>query len=281
MKEIVWRCRSQTLTLGQTTCVMGILNVTPDSFSDGGAFFNPANATDRAIRMLEEGARIVDIGGESTRPGAQAVDAEEECRRVLPVVEALARRGAGLISVDTSKAVVAERALAAGAHIVNDVTALTGDPAMLSVVRRYGAGVVLMHMQGSPRTMQADPRYDNVVADIKAYLAGRLRDLTRSGLDPLTLAVDPGICFGKTVAHNLDLLRHLEELAELDRPILVGASRKSFLGKITGRDTSDRLAASLAAHAFAVLRGAHLLRVHDVKESCDLARILDTLKATG
>ena len=253
---------------------MGILNVTPDSFSDGGRFLSPDAAVEHALRMARDGARILDIGGESSRPGAEAVSVEEELDRVIPVIERLASRYDGCLSVDTTKAVVAEQALAAGAHIINDITALTGDPGMPDVARRYGAGVVLMHMQGQPRTMQVAPHYGDVLAEVVAYLGQRVSDLVLLGLDRSCLAVDPGICFGKTLEHNLELLRGLPTLARLGCPVVVGVSRKSFLGRLTGRETGDRLVPSLIALAYAAVRGAHILRVHDVKESCEVARLL-------
>jgi dihydropteroate synthase len=232
--------------------------------------------------MAHEGADILDVGGESTRPGAAPVPWEDELARVLPVVDGLRRelRGAEppLISVDTRKAAVAERALAAGADMVNDVTALTGDPAMAETVRRAGAGAVLMHMRGDPATMQQDPRYGDVADEVSAYLRRRVDELASQGLDPAVLAVDPGIGFGKTQAHNLELLARLDAVVAGGRPVVVGLSRKSFLGRITGRETNERLAASLAGLAFAVLRGAHVLRVHDVKESVDAAKVLAALR---
>jgi len=254
--------------------VMGILNVTPDSFSDGGRYAATEAAIAHARQMLEDGADILDVGGESTRPGALPVAADEELRRVIPVIEAVHRETGAVISVDTSKAAVAEEALRRGARIINDVTAFTGDAAMAGVARRHGAGVVLMHMLGEPRTMQADPRYGDVVAEVAGYLGRRMDELEAAGLDRETMAVDPGIGFGKTVEHNVSLLAHLDRLLALGRPVVVGASRKSFLGKLTGREVGDRLPASLGAAAYAILRGASVIRVHDVKESCDVARLM-------
>ncbi len=271
---MIWACRDRVLTLGPEAGIMGILNVTPDSFSDGGCFLSHDAAIQRGLIMAEEGALILDVGGESSRPGAQGVTVEEELRRVVPVIAELARQTTCLISIDTTKAAVAEQALIAGAHIINDITALTGDPAMAGVAQRAGAGVVLMHMQGTPRTMQVQPGYRDVVAEVRDYLAGRLRVLLDLGLAREAMVVDPGLGFGKTVEHNVDLLRGLPLLSALHRPVLVGVSRKSFLGVLTGRPVSDRLAPSLAALAFAVQRGAHLLRVHDVKESCEVVRLL-------
>lgn len=278
-----WRCRDRVLRLDGRPLIMGILNVTPDSFSDGGLHPTPALAIERGAAMARDGADIVDVGGESTRPGAAAVPADEEIRRIAPVVEGLsaalraeaATRGGppALISIDTRKAAVAEAALAAGASLINDVTALAGDPAMAGLARGYGTGVVLMHMRGDPATMQKDPRYADVAAEVTDYLAARLRALSDAGLDPETLAVDPGIGFGKTAEHNIVLLASLDRLRSCGRPVVVGASRKSFLGKLTGRDVNERLAGSLAALTLAAAAGAHVLRVHDVKESVDAVRV--------
>lgn len=259
--------------------MMGVLNVTPDSFSDGGAYLNPEAAIARGVQMAREGADILDIGGESSRPGATPVPAAEEIRRIEPVVAALARETACLISVDTMKAAVAEVALRAGAHIINDITALRGDPDMPDVARTYGAGVVLMHMQGTPQTMQDAPRYDDVVQEILAFLRERARAAAAAGIETERLAFDPGIGFGKTVEHNVTLISNLEAFAALGRPLLIGVSRKRFLGVLTGREVHDRLLPSLAAMAFALARGAHILRVHDVKESCEVARLIGILRS--
>lgn len=281
---LVWRCRDRDWVLGRTPRVMGILNVTPDSFSDGGRFRLTEAAVRHGLDLARDGADIVDVGGESTRPGAAAVPVEEELARVIPVIEELARAFASgpgegpLLSIDTRKALVAERALAAGACIVNDVTALTGDPAMPEVVRRQGAGAVLMHMRGDPTVMQQNPVYGDAAGDIAGYLAQRVEALTAAGLDRATLAVDPGIGFGKTVEHNLQLLARLERLTALGRPVVVGLSRKSFLGKLTGRETPERLAASLGGLAVAVWNGAHVVRVHDVRESVDVVRVAVALR---
>ena len=255
--------------------VMGILNVTPDSFSDGGQHFDLANAVARARQMADEGADIIDIGGESTRPGATAVSAEEEIRRVVPVIEQISDL---LVSVDTTKAIVAERALAAGARIVNDISALQSDAEMLPVVRNSGAGVVLMHMQGTPTTMQDNPRYVDVVQEVRKFLAERITATVTGGVKKSQIAVDPGIGFGKTVEHNRQLLAGLEQFAALGCPILVGASRKSFIGQLLNRPAAERLPGSLAAAAWAVLHGAKILRVHDVAETVDIVRLLAALR---
>lgn len=278
---VVWRCRDRLVRCGSRPLIMGILNVTPDSFSDGGQFGTVEAAIHHGLAMAEQGADIIDVGGESTRPGAAVVPEAEELQRVGPVIASLCRTfGAGgpLVSVDTRKAAVAEQALADGARIINDVTALTFDPRMTEVARRHQAGVVLMHMQGDPGTMQQDPRYADVAADVSAYLAGRLAALEQQGLDPERLALDPGIGFGKTVRHNVQLLARLQALARCGRPVLVGLSRKSFLGKLTGREANDRLAGSLAGLVYAALRGAHILRVHDVRESVDAVKVLAALR---
>jgi dihydropteroate synthase len=246
--------------------VMGVVNVTPDSFSDGGVNFDPDDAAASARRMLEEGAAIVDVGGESTRPGSEGVTADEELRRVLPVLERLA--GAVPVSIDTSKAEVARAAIAAGAELVNDVTALRADPELAGVVADSGTYLCLMHMLGEPRTMQVDPRYDDVVSEVAAFLDERLRFAVAAGIAEERICLDPGIGFGKTVEHNFELIRRLDELAALGRPILVGISRKSSLGKLLGdpQATTGTAAASVGAAIAAYERGATILRVHDVRE---------------
>ena len=246
--------------------LMGIVNVTPDSFSDGGRFLECDAAIEHGRRLVGEGAEIIDVGGESTRPGAEPVSAEEELRRVQPVIEGLGEAGTGAqISIDTTKANVARAALDAGASLVNDVSALRGDREMAGVVADSGAECCLMHMLGEPRTMQRDPRYDDVVDDVKAFLAARLEFAVREGIGERRVLLDPGIGFGKTVAHNLELLRRLDELSELGRPIVIGTSRKSFLGRIAGeRGDRERLAGTLASNVLALERGASVFRVHDV-----------------
>lgn len=276
----VWKCRDLVLASRDAPFVMGILNVTPDSFSDGGRFTNPGQAIEAGLRLIEEGADLLDIGGESTRPGAAAVAEADEIARVAPVIEGIRRlRPGARMSVDTTKAAVAERALAAGASIINDVSALTADPAMAAVARAWGAGVVLMHMLGTPRTMQDSPRYEDAVREVGAYLSGRRAALEAAGMDADRLALDPGIGFGKTVEHNLELLAHLDAFAAAGRPVVVGVSRKSFIGRLTGRDAGSRLAGSLAAAAFCALNGASVLRVHDVAETVDAVRMLKALRA--
>jgi dihydropteroate synthase len=247
---------------------MGVLNVTPDSFSDGGRFVESADAVEHGHRLLAEGAALVDVGGESTRPGAQAVGVEEELARVVPVLEGL--RGVSL-SIDTSKAEVARRALELGADLVNDVTALRADPELAGVVAEADAFVCLMHMQGEPRTMQAAPHYDDVVAEVLAFLEERIAFAVDAGIREDRICVDPGIGFGKTADHNLELMRRLDELGALGRPVLVGSSRKSTLGKVVGDAdaTVGSLAASLAAAVTAFERGAWMIRAHDVRETVE------------
>jgi dihydropteroate synthase len=247
------------------TQLMGVVNVTPDSFSDGGLYLDPEAAAAHGLELAEAGAEILDVGGESTRPGAEPVGEEEELRRVVPVIRGLSGSGAR-ISVDTSKAAVAAAALDAGAAIVNDVTALRGDPEMASLCAERGATVVLMHMLGEPRTMQEDPRYDDVVAEVKAFLAERLEAAVSAGIDSERVWLDPGIGFGKTAAHNMELLRRLGELRELGRPLVVGTSRKSFIGKVDGSPADQRLGGTIASSVLAAAEGADVLRVHDVAE---------------
>jgi dihydropteroate synthase len=245
---------------------MGVVNVTPDSFSDGGVNLDPDDAVASARRMLTEGAAIVDVGGESTRPGAEGVDADEELRRVGPVLEAL--RGEVPVSIDTSKAELARRAVELGAELVNDVTALRADPELAGVVADSGAYLCLMHMRGEPRTMQVDPRYEDVVSEVAAFLEERLRAAIAAGIAEERICLDPGIGFGKTVDHNFELIRRLDELTALGRPVVVGISRKSSLGKLLGDSdaTTGSVAASVGAAVAAYERGATILRVHDVRE---------------
>ncbi len=255
--------------------VMGIVNVTPDSFSDGGRYLDSAAAIAHGRELIAAGADILDVGGESTRPGAAAVGAEQERARVLPVVEALAAEGA-LVSVDTSKAEVAAAALAAGAAIVNDVTAFA-DPEMAAVCAEADCDVILMHMKGTPRTMQDDPVYADVVADVVDFLAARLRAATTAGIDRERIWLDPGIGFGKTVDHNLELLARLDRLTALGRPVVVGASRKNFIGVITGRPVGRRLGGSIATAVAALAGGAAVLRVHDVAETVAAIRVAEPI----
>jgi len=255
---------------------MGVLNATPDSFSDGGSFLSPGSAVLHGLRMLAEGADVVDVGGESTRPGATAVPEEEELRRVLPVVRGLA--GKGRISIDTSKAAVAEAALAAGAEIVNDVSGLRGDPAMAGLVARTGAGVVIMHMQGIPRTMQDAPHYERAAEEVGDFFRQALARAVGSGIDPMSIALDPGIGFGKTPEHNCQLLAGLGAFLEFGRPLLIGISRKSFLGWIAGSpDPADRFWPGICLTSFCRERGAVIFRVHDVKPNREALRMTEAV----
>jgi dihydropteroate synthase len=253
----------------QTPLIMGVVNVTPDSFSDGGRFLDADAAVEHGLRLTREGADILDIGGESTRPGADPVGEDEELRRVVPVIERLARSGQARLSIDTTKVVVARAALQAGASLVNDVSALRFDPGMAALVAETGAGCCLMHMLGEPRTMQEDPRYDDVVSEVKAFLEERLAFAVAEGVDEERVWLDPGIGFGKTLEHNLELLRRLAEIVAVGRPVVVGVSRKRFLGTLTGRSEPDRAAGGVAANVLAFERGAHMFRVHDVPATRD------------
>jgi dihydropteroate synthase len=251
--------------------LMGIVNVTPDSFSDGGLFLDAEAAIAHGRELAEQGAEILDVGGESTRPGAEEVSAEEELARVVPVVEGLA--GVATVSIDTSKAAVAEATLDAGASIVNDVTALRRDPEIGGLCAERGAGLVLMHMRGDPRTMQENPVYDDVVDEVKAFLAERLQVAVEAGVAEERIWLDPGIGFGKTLEHNLELLRRLGELRDLGRPLVVGTSRKSFIGKIDGSAVGERLGGTIASSVLAAAEGADVLRVHDVAEMAQALRV--------
>jgi dihydropteroate synthase len=248
----------------ETARVMGIVNVTPDSFSDGGEFLDPDRAIAHGRELAAAGAGVLDIGGESTRPGAEAVTAEEELARVGPVVEALYRGDGPPVSIDTSKLAVAEAALSAGAAMVNDVTAMRAEPELAGLCAERGCEVVLMHMLGDPRTMQENPIYEDVVDEVKAFLAERIEFAVAEGIDEELIWIDPGIGFGKTVEHNLELHRRLGELAELGCPIVFGSSRKSFIGQLTGAEVHDRLGGAIASNVIAYANGARMLRVHDV-----------------
>jgi dihydropteroate synthase len=259
--------------------IMGVVNVTPDSFSDGGSFEEPAAAVAHARRLAAEGAGILDVGGESTRPGADPVPAQEELRRVIPVIEGLDGVGAR-ISIDTMKLAVAEAAVDAGASYVNDVTAFRNDPELAAFVADRGLDCCLMHMLGEPRTMQRDPRYGDVVADVKAFLSERMEAAMRAGVPEERIQLDPGIGFGKTLEHNLELLRRLEELTDLGRPLVIGTSRKTFLGRITGRDVTERVHGTTATCVLALERGATVFRVHDVAAVADALAVAAATLAT-
>jgi dihydropteroate synthase len=278
MGETLWKIAGQTLDLSARSLIMGVLNVTPDSFSDGGEFFNTNKAIEQGQRMAAEGAHIIDVGGESTRPGAEAVSADDELARVIPVVEKLRESTAAFISIDTSKAAVARAALDAGATIINDVTGGRADPEMFALAAERKAALILMHMQGTPRTMQLAPRYDDVLREVANFFRQQYERALECGVDAIAIAFDPGIGFGKTVGHNLALLAHLERLRVHDRPLVVGVSRKSSLGKMIGSNAmEDRLAPTIAFTALLRERGANVFRVHDVKENAAALRVTETL----
>ena len=280
-ERATWRIGGGTLEIGPRPLIMGILNVTPDSFSDGGRFLEPDAAVKRAVEMAEQGADLIDVGGESTRPQAVPVHVDEELRRIVPVVEEVRRRLSLPLSVDTTKAEVARRALDGGADVVNDVSALRGDPRMAEVVAAARCGLVLMHCQGTPRTMQVDPRYENVLEEIKQFLLERMEFARSAGIAEDQILLDPGIGFGKNFTHNLTILRRLSELSELGRPVCVGLSRKSFIGQIVGRPADDRLIGSVTAALFAMLQGARVLRVHDVAETRQALAVAEALVGQG
>ncbi|MGH8177045.1 MAG: dihydropteroate synthase [Steroidobacter sp.] len=273
------RCGSHTLDLSRPV-VMGILNVTPDSFSDGGEYGDFDCAVSHALRMVEEGAGIIDVGGESTRPGAHAVPAEEEIRRVTPVIEALARRIDVPVSVDTSKPSVMAAALHAGASMINDVRALQ-EPGALEVAARSNAAICLMHMRGEPRTMQSEPHYTDVVGEVRGFLVARSTACAEAGISGDRLAIDPGIGFGKRFDHNLVLLAAVPALVDLQLPVLIGVSRKSMFGALLGRAVEERLAGGLAVAAAAVLAGASIVRAHDVRETVDAVKVAAALRDAG
>jgi dihydropteroate synthase len=260
-----------------TARIMGIVNVTPDSFSDGGEFLDPERAIAHARQLAAEGADVLDIGGESTRPGAEAVTAEQELIRVAPVVEELARRGGPAVSIDTSKLAVAESALGLGAEMVNDVTALRAEPDLAPLCAERRCEVVLMHMLGDPRTMQESPAYDDVVDDVKAFLAERIEFAVSQGIEEERIWIDPGIGFGKTVEHNLELHRRLGEFAELGPPIAFGSSRKSFIGRLTGAEVDQRLGGTIASNVIAYANGASMLRVHEVAPMHQAVTVADAI----
>ena len=262
-----WDLGKRTLHFSSRPMVMGILNVTPDSFSDGGQFTECEAAIAAALQMESDGADIIDIGGESTRPGSQPVSRDDEVARVIPVIEGLSGKLSVPISIDTSKAAVAEAAIAAGAEIINDVTGLTGDAEMVDLVIRAGVGVCVMHMKGTPQTMQIDPSYDDVVEEIADYLVRRFDACVQSGIRPDRICLDPGIGFGKTHQHNLTLLRATDRFVRIGLPILVGHSRKGFIGKLLGDKSADRTAGTLGVSLAVAAAGAHVIRVHDVKET--------------
>lgn len=264
--------------IGSRTLIMGVLNVTPDSFYDKGRFFDRKKAVDHALEMAADGADIIDVGGESTRPGAKEISVHEEMDRVISVIEAVAGKIKEPVSIDTRKAVVAKAALEAGARIVNDVSALRHDPLMAQAAARRNTAVILMHMKGTPENMQKAPRYKDVVGEISDYLKGSVKIAVRAGIKKEDIIIDPGIGFGKTLEHNLEILSRLKDFKSLGYPICIGTSRKSFIGKITGSDDpDDRLTGTIATCAIAAMNGADILRVHDVKEAAQAARIIDVI----
>ena len=271
--------RGRRFLLGSRTWLMGIVNITPDSFSDGGLFLDPDRAVERGLELSSEGADILDVGGESTRPGAAAVSEEEELRRVVPVIRSLRKRTDIPISIDTTKAAVARAALDEGADIVNDISALRFDAEMPSVIARTGAAVVLMHIQGTPLTMQLDPRYDDLLGEIRSFLSESIRRAETAGIPADRIVIDPGIGFGKTCDHNLALLNGLDSFRELGRPLCVGLSRKAFIGRILDLPSGDRLEGTIAAAVLGISRGAHILRVHDVREVSRAVRVAEAILA--
>jgi dihydropteroate synthase len=273
-----WQLRTRTIEFPRRPLVMGIVNVTPDSFSDGGRFLDAGAAVDHALQIVADGADILDIGGESTRPYSEPVAAEDELRRVLPVIERLVERVAVPISIDTSKAVVARAAVDAGAQIINDVTGLEGDPGMVTLARESRAGVCVMHMQGTPQTMQDNPSYADVVTDVREYLRRRRDTLIVEGIEQERICLDPGIGFGKTHEHNIRLMAHCHEFHALGCPLLVGHSRKGFLGKLIGDKEADRTAATVGAAVSLAIQGVQIVRVHDVRP---VREALAAFEATG
>ena len=276
-KRFELRCRGGDLQLGERTLVMGVLNVTPDSFSDGGLFLEPSKAIEHGLLMAEQGADIIDVGGESSRPGADAVSLDEELGRVIPVIAGLASRLEIPISVDTYKAQVAERAIEAGAQIINDISGLSFDPQMSAVAARFDTPLIIMHIKGNPRTMQQAPSYDDVMGEIIASLCKGIERAEQYGVDPHQVIVDPGIGFGKRVQDNLLILNRLDELAVLERPILIGTSRKSFIGAVLNQAVDQRVIGTLATVAVSVLKGAHIVRVHDVPAIRQTAAMVDAI----
>ena len=270
-------CRGRTLTLGVHTHVMGILNVTPDSFSDGGCYLDVEQAVVHAELMAMEGATLIDIGGESSRPGASPVSIDEELARILPVIRAVADTVDVLLSVDTYKAEVARCALEAGAHLINDITALHGDTRMAAVVSEMEAGLILMHIKGTPRTMQQSPQYDDVVGEICLSLQKSIQSAEAQGVAAERIIIDPGIGFGKTMEHNFEILKRLEEFRGLQKPLLIGTSRKSFIGNTLELPVTERVEGTIATVCWAIAHGVDIVRVHDVKENVRAARMTDAL----
>jgi dihydropteroate synthase len=275
------RCRKRTLILGKRTLLMGVLNVTPDSFSDDGFFFDKEKAIAHGLRMVEEGADIIDIGGESTRPGSKPLELEEELRRVIPVIESLAKEVDVPISIDTYKSTVAQRAIEAGAEIINDISGLHFDPSLAQLAAKEDAPLVLMHIRGTPETMQKDVHYDSLFSEILQYLKDSIQRAESAGLDPRQIIIDPGIGFGKTVEDNLLIIKNLYEFRILGKPILLGTSRKTFIGKILNTEVEDRLEGTLSSIAIGVLNGAHIIRSHDVLQAKKAIAVADAIRLAG
>jgi dihydropteroate synthase len=275
------RCRKQTFTLGKKTLLMGVLNVTPDSFSDGGLFFDKEKAISHGLKMAEEGADIIDIGGESTRPGSKPLELEEELRRVIPVIESIAKEVDVPISIDTYKSAVAQRAIGAGAEIINDISGLHFDPGLAQVAAKEDLPLVLMHIRGIPETMQKNVHYDSLLSEILQSLKDSIQRAESAGIDPRQIVVDPGIGFGKTLGDNLLIIKNLFEFRILGKPILLGTSRKTFIGKILNAQVTDRLEGTLSSIAIGVLNGAHIIRSHDVLQAKKVIAVADAIKMAG
>jgi dihydropteroate synthase len=275
------RCRKRTLMLGRRTLLMGVLNVTPDSFSDGGLFFDKEKAISHGLRMVEEGADIIDVGGESTRPGSKPLELEEELRRVTPVIELLAKRVDVPISIDTYKSAVAMRAIDAGAEIINDISGLHFDPTLAQIAAKEDTPLILMHIRGIPETMQKNVHYDSLFSEILRYLSDSIQKAESAGLDPKQVIVDPGIGFGKTVEDNLLIIKNLHEFRILGKPILLGTSRKSFIGKILNADAGERIEGTITSTAIGVLNGAHIIRSHDVLQARKAIAVADAIRLAG
>lgn len=275
------RCKKRTLTLGKRTLLMGILNITPDSFSDGGLFFDQQKAVSQGLKMVEEGADIIDIGGESTRPGSKPLELEEELRRVIPVVKSLAAEVDVPISIDTYKSTVAQKAIEAGAEMINDISGLKFDPRLAEVASKEDMPLVLMHIRGTPETMQKNVHYDSLFSEILEYLKDSIQRAESAGLDPHQIIVDPGIGFGKTVEDNLFIIRNLSEFRILGKPILLGTSRKNFIGKILNAEVEERLEGTLSSIAVGVLNGANIIRCHDVLQAKKAVAVADAIRLAG
>ncbi len=279
MSDYVLKCRDKQLDLAQAPILMGVLNVTPDSFSDGGKYLNPDDAVKHALKMVKQGAQIIDIGGESTRPGSEPVPVDEQISRIKPVLESLRSKSDVIISIDTTQSEVAKTCLQAGANMINDISALRTDDKMAKVIAKHKAAIVLMHMQGDPQTMQEKPKYLNIIKEIKDFLLQAAEKAMEAGIDEKSIVLDPGIGFGKTVNHNLILIRELSQFHEMQHPVLMGVSRKSFIGKVLGlKDPNERLIGTAVATAWCVAGNAQILRVHDVKE---MAQVVKMIKAIG